>query len=82
MFSVQYQSVSLTLESIVIREHVHQVQSIQLKLIKSFDFMLDWNVSEGQSMQDLLFAVAKAIVLFSDNKLPEVASGNLATRIQ
>lgn len=44
--------------------------------------MLDWNVSEGQSMQDLLFAVAKATVSFSDNKLPEVASGNLATRIQ
>lgn len=33
-------------------------------------------------MQDFLFAVAKAIFSFSDNKLPEVASGILATRIQ
>ena len=44
--------------------------------------MLDWNVSEGQSMQDLLFAVAKVALSFSDNNLPEVASGTLATRIQ
>ena len=73
---------SLILESIAIREHVHQVQSIELKLIRSVDFILDWNVSEGQSMQDLLIAVATVALSFSDNKLPEVASGTLATRIQ
>ena len=44
--------------------------------------MLDWNVSEVQSMQDLLIAVATVALSFSDNKLPEVASGTLATRIQ
>lgn len=44
--------------------------------------MLDWNVSEGQSMQDLPIAVATVALSFSDNKFPEVASGTLATRIQ
>ena len=44
--------------------------------------MLDWNVSEGQGMQDLPIAVATVALSFSDNKLPEVASGTLATRIQ
>lgn len=44
--------------------------------------MLDWNVSEGQGMQDLLIAVATVELSFSDSKLPDFASGTLATRIQ